>query len=204
MKINSLINILSFLFITCLLLACGESDYLPKPKGFNRFDLPEHSYQPLPDTLPYHFEYSTHARLLDDTTWISGRYFTELYYPDLMGNIHITYKPIEGEETLKELLKDAYFLTSKHQVKAQAIDDIIITTPSGKVASIAELEGEMPSQFQFYTTDSTRHFLRGALYFNTKVSNDSLAPAIDFIKKDIIHLINTLEWNEDVTFDTNS
>lgn len=203
MKIDLLIKILCFSFGACLLWACGEGDYLPKPKGFNRFDLPEHSYQPLPDTLPYDFEYSTHARLLGDTSWISGRYFIELYYPNLKGNIHITYKPVEGEDNLKELVNDAYFLTSKHQIKANAIDDIILITPSGKMVSVAELEGEMPSQFQFYTTDSAKHFLRGALYFHTKVSNDSLAPAIDFIKKDIIHLINTLEWNEDAKLAAN-
>lgn len=188
--------------ILCLFLFGCEQNYLPKPKGYNRFDLPEAAYQPLPDTLPYTFEYSKHARLLDDTTWISERYWIELYYPVFKGDIHITYKEIESKETLKELINDAYFLTSKHQIKAYSIDDIVLTTPSGKVASIAELEGEVPSQFQFYITDSTKHFLRGALYFNTKVSNDSLAPAIDFIKKDVIHLLNTLEWNE--SFKSNS
>ena len=66
---------------------------------------------------------------------------------------------------------------------------------SGPV-SIAELYGDVPSQFQFVCTDSVNNFLRGALYFNTKVKNDSLAPAIDYVKSDIIHLLNTLEWKE--------
>lgn len=181
-----------------LIIACEQNDFLPKPKGYNRFDLPPHKYQALPDSFPYEFEYSAHATLLNDTSWISDRYFIELYYPEFKGNIHITYKPVSSEKTLKELMDDAYFLTSKHQEKAYAIDDIILTTPSGKVVSVAELEGQMPSQFQFYTTDSSNHFLRGALYFNTQVNNDSLAPAIEFIKKDILHLINTLEWNDDL------
>lgn len=196
MRISLLI---STVFLVAV-MAC-EKNYLPKPKGFNRLDIPEHAYQPLPDTLPYTFEYSEHARLLDDTTWISERYWIELYYPQFLGNIHITYKKLEEEETLKELIDDSYFLTSKHQIKAYAIDDILLSTPSGMVASIAELEGEVPSQFQFYITDSTENFLRGALYFNTQVSNDSLAPAISFIKKDIIHLLNTLEWNKDFKFE---
>ena len=38
-------------------------------------------------------------------------------------------------------------------------------TPSGMRVSVFELQGEVPSQFQFYTTDSTKHFFRGALYF---------------------------------------
>jgi gliding motility-associated lipoprotein GldD len=60
---------------------------------------------------------------------------------------------------------------------------------------IAEIEGEVPSQFQFTMTDSSNNFLRGALYFDTKVQNDSLQPAIDYVKKDLMHMINTLEWS---------
>lgn len=195
MKMKLLANLL---LVSIIFQAC-ENDYLPKPKGFNRLDLPEVAYQPLPDTLPYWFEYSKNAVLLDDTTWISDKYWIELYYPSLSGNIHITYKSLDNKESLRELVDDSYFLTSKHQIKAYAIDDVILTTPSGKVASIAELEGEVPSHFQFYTTDSVKNFIRGALYFNTKVNNDSLAPAIDYIKKDVIHLLNTLEWNENFT-----
>jgi gliding motility-associated lipoprotein GldD len=71
-----------------------------------------------------------------------------------------------------------------------------MVTPKGKTALIAEISGEVPSQFQFTMTDSTKNFLRGALYFNTKVQNDSLAPAIDFMKKETMHLINTLEWKK--------
>ena len=85
-------------------------------------------------------------------------------------------------------------LTSKHQIKSNAIDEVIITTPSGKTAAIAELDGEVPSQFQFTITDSTTHFLRGAVYFYTRVNNDSLAPAIDYVKKDALRLVNTVQW----------
>ena len=92
-------------------------------------------------------------------------------------------------------MDDAYTLTAKHQIKAYAINEVISVTPSGKTAVIAELEGEVPSQFQFTITDSTTNFLRGALYFNTKVQNDSLAPAIEYMKRDMMHIINTLEWN---------
>jgi gliding motility-associated lipoprotein GldD len=99
-----------------------------------------------------------------------------------------------NEQLLKEFVDDSYRLTSKHQIKAYAIDESIVKTPKGKTAVVEEIQGEVPSQFQFTMTDSTRNFIRGALYFNTKVQNDSLAPAIEYMKKDIMHLINTLEW----------
>lgn len=171
-----------------------KKEYQPKPLGYNRLVLPEPQYQALPDTLPYQFEYSKYARLLEDTSFISEQHWIEVYYPELKANIHITYKRIDKLDDLKEYFNDAFVLTAKHQIKAHAIDEIIMTTPSGKTATIAELDGEVPSQFQFTMTDSTRHFMRGAVYFFTKVSNDSLAPAIDYVKKDAMHLINTVEW----------
>ena len=178
-----------------LCISC-DREYLPKPLGYNRLELPEPAYQALPDTLPYSFEYSRHATLLPDTSSIRERYWIEIYYPLLKSNIHITYKPLlHSEKLLKEFMDDAYTLTAKHQIKAYAINEVITVTPSGKTAVIAELEGEVPSQFQFTVTDSAENFLRGALYFNTRVHNDSLAPAIEYMKRDLMHIINTLEWN---------
>jgi gliding motility-associated lipoprotein GldD len=193
-KKNSAIIFLPVLLL--FMLSC-EKQYLPKPLGYNRLELPVPEYYALPDSLPYSFEYSKYARLLDDSSAINEPYWIELYYPMLKSNIHITYKRLnKSQKLLKELSDDAYRLTAKHQIKAYAINEVITKTPSGKTAVIAELEGEVPSQFQFTITDSTKNFLRGALYFNTKVQNDSLAPAIEYMKKDIMHLINTLEWKD--------
>ncbi len=183
-----------FLFFILFMISC-TTDYQPKPKGYNRLVLPIAAYHPTPDSLPYQFEYSKHARLLRDTSLIRGRYWIEIYYPDLKANIHITYEPIlHNNKLFKEFMNDAYHLTAKHQIKAYAIDEMISKTPSGKTVIIAEIEGEVPSQFQFTITDSTKNFLRGALYFNTRVQNDSLKPAIEYMKNDVMHLINTLEW----------
>jgi len=186
---------LALAWVALFALGACSTNYQPKPKGYNRLVLPEAAYQSLPDTLPYRFEYSQHARLLKDTSWVRETHWVEIYYPDLKANVHVTYKQVKNsEQLLKEYLNDAYVLTAKHQIKANAIDETITKTPSGKVAVIAEIEGEVPSQFQFTMTDSARHFLRGALYFNTRVQNDSLQPAIEYVKKDMMRMINTLEW----------
>ncbi len=182
--------------VLCIALSSCQKDYLPKPLGYNRLILPEPAYHSLPDTLPYTFEYSKHAKLLADTSWISERFWIEIYYPEIKANIHVTFKRLKNsEQLLKEFMNDAYTLTAKHQIKAYAIDEVIVKTPSGRTAIVAELDGAVPSQMQFTITDSTQNFLRGALYFNTKVNNDSLRPAIDYMKKDIMHMINTFDWN---------
>lgn len=193
MRIGFLIGILCV-----VIMGACQTEYQPKPKGYNRLILPEAAYTATPDSLPYYFEYSTYAHLQKDTSWVREKHWVEINYPDLHATIHITYKQLNGsEELLKEYLNDAYVLTAKHQIKAYAIDESITQTESGKTAVIAEIEGEVPSQFQFTMTDSLKNFLRGALYFNVKVQNDSLRPAIEYVKKDVMHLINTVSWRPD-------
>jgi len=183
------------LIIFAVLLSSCEQDFYPKPKGFNRIDLPLRAYNQLPDSFPFTFEYSKNAKILPDSSYIRERYWFALFYPELVAEVHITYKPLyNNRDSLRSNIDDAYKLTAKHQVKASSIEETIIQTPSGKLASIAELEGDVPSQFQFYLTDSTQHFLRGALYFRTATENDSLAPVINYVKMDLIHAIRTLEW----------
>jgi gliding motility-associated lipoprotein GldD len=185
-------------FLLCFILlsmSCQRND-MPRPFGYNRLILPEPSYQPLPDSFPYYFEYSKHARLLPDTSGFSERFWVEIYYPDLRSTIHITYKEIRNsQQLLREFFNDAYTLTAKHQIKAHAIDETILKTEKGKTVVIAEIDGQVPSQMQFTFTDSVRNFVRGALYFNVRVHNDSLQPAIAYMKNEIMHLIHTFDWN---------
>ena len=186
---------IALLIVLISFLAACTSDYVPKPKGYNRIDLPEHAYLSLPDTFPYEFEYSEYAQISPDTSYNAEPHWLNIYYPDYAANIQLTYKSLNNNrERLETLLEDSYQLTANHQIKASSIDEAIIGTPSGKRALVAELKGEVPSQFQFYITDSTEHFLRGALYFRTATQNDSLAPVIEYIKMDMIHLLNTLSW----------
>ncbi|MCR5455573.1 MAG: hypothetical protein K6F33_11355, partial [Bacteroidales bacterium] len=56
------------------------------------------------------------------------------------------------------------------------------------------IKGNVASPLQFYITDSTRHFLRGSLYFNCSPNKDSLAPSVEFVRQDIERLFETLIW----------
>lgn len=186
-----------FLLGLCVLILGCSSDYLPKPKGYNRIILPEAEYQTLPDTFPYSFEYSRHAKVLPDSSWIAEKYWITLFYPEMEASLQITYKPVT-DSIVREFLSDSYRLTSQHNVKAYAIEEKILELPSGLYASYTELEGQVPTQVQFHVTDedSTDHFMRGALYFRTATKNDSLAPVISYLKKDVLHLLTTLRWRD--------
>jgi gliding motility-associated lipoprotein GldD len=177
-----------------------QVSYLPKPYGYHYIILPQQTYQLLEGTLPYRFEFSKHATWSPYRPYTSGMiepYWITIYYPSFEASIEITYKNVKKDTNLlKSYLNDAYKLTAKHYVRAYEIEEQILQTPSGLQAALITINGQVATPYQFYTTDSVHHFLRGALYFNTAIANDSLAPIIDFIKKDIQHMLHTLEWKQ--------
>lgn len=188
---------LSAILILALGLTSCEQTWLPKPPGYNRIDLPPHTYQPLEEGYPYQFEFSKASSVEPDSFNLAEKAWVNLNYGVLGAKVHLTYKRIDGETVdFKTLSNDAFKLTAKHQVKAYGIEEGILLTPNGYTAVVAELTGEVPTQFQFFVTDSTTHFLRGALYFNTAVKNDSLAPVIEYIKIDMTHLMNSVKFKE--------
>lgn len=184
------------ILVISMVWACGGStNYSPKPKGFNRIDLPAHEYKQLEDGHPFSFEYSTHAIIEPDTTTFAEPHWLIVYYPDLDARIQLTYKPLNNDlNKLSKHIDDAYRLADKHHVKANAEEVQLIQLKGGKQAVVIELEGEVPSHYQFYTTDTSRHFLRGALYLMQPTLNDSLTPVVNYMKEDCKHLLETLTW----------
>jgi gliding motility-associated lipoprotein GldD len=185
-----------WLFVLVYVSSCG-GDYLPRPLRYNRIDLPKRSFETLIGSYPYLLEVPVAATVEQDSFNIDQEAWINLNYRDMGAKVHLTYLPLGAKGgDMKMVLNDAINLTAKHQVKAYGIEESILLTPKGYTAVVAELSGEVPTQFQFFITDSTNHFLRGALYFNTAMKNDSLAPVIEHIKIDMTHLINTLQFKK--------
>lgn len=179
------------------LTSCGSEEqvYFQKPKGYARINLPEHAYRPLEGNYPYTFEYSTAATVVPDTTAEAEPYWIFVKYPELNAFIQFTYKPLNGD--LKKLdahVMDAYKLASKHQIKALSQKEEIITLQNGRKAVTMIISGEVPSHYQFYSTDTSRHFLRGAVYLPVATLNDSLKPVVDFLQVEARHILETLKW----------
>lgn len=187
-------KLLALPLVLLSLTAC-ENTWLPKPTGYNKIDLPEHAFEKLAGDYPYELDYSTASSIEPDSFNLSEKDWINLNYRDFGAKVHLTYKKIgDGQAKFETLSTDAFKLTAKHQIKAYGIEEGVLVTPNGYTAVVAELSGEVPSQFQFFVTDSTRHFLRGALYFNIATKNDSLAPIIEYIKIDMTHLMNSVKF----------
>ena len=191
-----------FLFFTgiiCVLSACGGQGerYIPKPRGFARMVFPTPHYVRLADSFPYSFEHSAYAKVLEDSSWMSERYWLILYYPSYEASLQLTYKSVEGDKKrLREYLSDAYTLAFKHQSKAYSIQERTLDISGLHRATFTYLRGEVPTPFQFHITDSVSHFLRGALYFKVALKNDSLSPVVEYLHQDVLHLLQTLRWKD--------
>lgn len=107
--------------------------------------------------------------------------------------IHLTFSFLN--KNLDTLIDDSHTLAYKHTVKADAIEKIAYFNDTTKVYGLLyNLKGNVASPVQFYMTDSVKHFLRGSLYFNSTPNKDSLLPSVEFIREDIKHIFETLEW----------
>jgi gliding motility-associated lipoprotein GldD len=179
--------------LTAMLISCGDTS-MPKPRGYFRIDLPEKKYQSFDTTYPYTFEYPVYAILTPDNNAANEPYWINVDYPLFKGRIHISYKAVNNN--LSEYTEDAHELVMKHIPKASAIEEIRIDNEQAKVHGlIYDIKGSgTASVYQFFITDSTNHFVRGALYFNVLPNNDSLAPVIDFVKSDIQHMLESFRW----------
>ena len=190
--------ILLILLIGASLLACRET-FTPKPEGYPRIKFPSKTYQPYDNSYcPFVFEIPTYSKIIRDSLFfnesVESPCWLNLQFDQLNGTVHLSYKNLSNRNDLVQLLEDNHKLTFKHAVRADFIDEKIIQTPNEVSGMWFDVGGDAASSVQFFLTDSVQHFIRGALYFNAPSNSDSLAPAIEFLKEDISHLIETFEW----------
>ena len=187
---------IAFLFLCFIFLfAACKRDYVPKPRGYFRIDFPEKSYKQLDNDYPYQFSIPAYSELKEDKHKAAEPYWVNIEIPGNKAEIHISYKKLANN--LNILTEECRSLAYKHTIKADAIDEQIYTNPHRKVyGTIYLIDGNAASPIQFYLTDSSNHFLRGALYIREIPNIDSIRPVIDFLHPDIIHLIETTSWKD--------
>ncbi|MCT4614113.1 MAG: gliding motility lipoprotein GldD [Marinifilaceae bacterium] len=181
--------ILSLIFVSC------SNNYTPKPKAYFRIDFNEPNYKQWDKKFPYKFMLNSDAEFDEDKEVGAESYWANIKYPKYNATIHLSYKKIENN--LDQYWKDAKTMTYKHSVKASSINQQAFVNKEQDVFAILySVKGNVASSYQFAATDSVNHFIRGALYFNSHSNYDSLRPVIDYIGKDIVKLLESLEWNK--------
>jgi len=176
------------LFLMILVLFSCKNETLPKPKSYLKLQYPENAYKKINMPCPYTFEISEFSKIqFQNNCW------AKVEYPKLKATIHITYRAVNNN--LNEILKEVEKLTFEHTIKADAISDRPYNDVAKKVyAKLYNVEGNVATNVQFRVTDSLNHVLAGTLYFYAKPNYDSIVPAIKYIEKDMMHMVETLEW----------
>ena len=183
-----------------LLASCGPDVFPPKPPGYFRIDTPStHEYKVFDQPgYPYSFEYPAYSNIQRDSVFLgekaSNPYWININFPQFNGVINITYKDITPEQTLAKLNEDAWGLSFFHHEQTTGIQSKDFVNGYGASGILYILGGNTATKYQFTATDSTKHFIRGALYFDVTPNEDSLKPANDFLEKDIEHMLKTIKW----------
>jgi gliding motility-associated lipoprotein GldD len=182
--------------------ACEEEIPVPKPHAYPRVIYPTKSYVPFEkDYCSFGFEMPSYAKIDKDTSYFGEKPKNECWFnlsvPTLNAKIHCSYSSIKNKAEFSDLIQDAHVMAQKHNIKASYIEEIPIHRTKDKVHGILfNIEGPAASSYQFYLTDSTQNFFRGALYFNSQNRPDSIAPVLSYMKTDLNHIISTLKWNK--------
>lgn len=192
----------TILLLMAILSGCHRKVPVPRPRGYFRIALPEKSYIKYADgrkkdlLLPFTFEYPAYGKISYESDDVSAPGWVNIDFPAYKARIYLTYKNVNNN--LEELMDQGYTLNVRnHIIKADAISENMITNAEKRVYGILyDLKGSTATSVQFFVTDSVNHYLRGSLYFAAQPDPDSLAPVIDFFRKDIDHLIETLEWRD--------
>ncbi len=191
------------LILSCCILATActdETSSLPKPRAYPRVLYPTGSADSFAlEVCPFSFSKPSYVTVERDTTYFDDKPLHPCWFnlvtPALNGRVHFSYYEVDELKDFERLRDDAFDLAGKHNVVANYIDELAITKPDAQVYGFAfQLEGDVASPFQFYVTDSTNHFLRGALYVDAAANADSLAPVYEFLQDDLLQVIETLRW----------
>lgn len=161
-----------------------------------RIELPEKEYKVFDTIYPYAFQYPVYAEIIPDLRPSAEPWWADIEFAKFKATIHLSYKKASSQDEILDFFEDGRNFVNKHIPKSTGFNERIYEDDESRVYGILyEIRGpEAASPFQFYLTDSTSHFLRGALYFNVAPNNDSLAPVINFLRDDIYILIETLGW----------
>lgn len=207
---------LNVIIFTTMLVACN-SNYSSKKTGYFRIDFPERGYTTFAQPgFPYSFEYPVYARVVKDSTYfdqdLQNPYWVNIDFPEFGARIFLSYKAVGGKSTYKVkqadgtykdslgtnkfdlMVNDAFKLTNKNESVATSINDSLFRTPNGITGVFFRVGGNAATARQFFMSDTSTNFFRGALYFDVTPNADSLRPVQDFLQKDIDHLINSFKW----------
>ncbi len=198
-KYNWISCIVTLITILVLHSCGGDEATLPKPRLYPKVVFPERGYEKYnSQDCPFTLEYPSYAEVkrddyFEDSAPVHPCWF-DILMEDLNASIHVSYIPIDDRAHFDRLIADAFRMVTEHNVKADARQDSLFVNQAGAEGILFSISGDVATPVQWMITDSTENFLRASLYFDDQVNADSIAPVLQFVRKDIDHLIKSFEW----------
>ncbi len=181
----------SFFILLLSFLGCREV-IVPKPKAFLNLTYPDAIYQKTALELPFKFDKNKLA-VVEGIQHKESSQSLNLNYPLIKAKLYLSYHPLD--ENLSRYVSETEFTTKNHaKVAHEVTEQKFENFRTNVFGKMYELTGPVASQCQFYVTDSSQHFLTGSLYFKVKPNYDSILPAVRYLQKDMIRLVESLEW----------
>jgi gliding motility-associated lipoprotein GldD len=195
------IKVVWYLFILIFINSC-ETVELPKPHAYLRLDYPEPNYVDMSfGNTNSNFQINNVDTSVFDLN-IDGNndllLSKKIIYPSMKAEILLEYYKISKNNKLSYRLKNLNDFTSIHLKKISSIAKVqeFIDDQKRVYASIINIRGDVTSPYQFYATDSTTNLVIGILNLKAKTKYDSILPSLNYLKNDIYHLIESINWND--------
>jgi len=186
--------------LVVLLGSCTSDPPVPKPRTFPRMTFPERINNTVRlAECPFTFEFPTYGTIKTQSSFFGETpphpCWFDIHISDFNADLYISYHEIEVRKDFEDLIRDTYKIAGKINQRSDYMEEIRIKNGAGIAGMKFLFDGAAASPLHFYMSDTTTHFVKGALYYNERVRPDSLQPATEFILNDIDHLLSTLRWN---------
>lgn len=191
-------RIFLLIVFTCF-FACNNAERpLPKPHQYPRVDFPQKKYNDFSDIeCDVRFKIPAYSLVEKKTAFFDEKplhpCWFDVTFPAFNGRLHCSYFDVTNREVFDELVDDVFDLVSKHRSKASFARESIIEKEDVN-GILFDIDGPVASPYLFYLTDSTSHFFMGSMYFKNKVNPDSMQIIHDFVREDVVTLLESFEW----------
>lgn len=182
------IYVLLLLLVAVLAADCSHKATNSKPEA--QLKLREAVYTLSPDSLPFRFDVSDQA-IFSARKNKESEYFCDITYPELNAQLYCTWHRITPDKLLL-MSEESRKLAYQHSVVATGITEKLYINDLARVYGILyDIKGDVASPLQMAITDSLNYFFNASLYFNATPNADSIAPVLDYIRKDVLRLMES-------------
>ena len=190
-----------FFLLLIFIMACGEDNSSPKPRMFPKVEYPKGSiYTFQYEDCPFTFKIPDYTEIDRDPRYqrLNPPHdcWFNIKYPMFQAQLYCSYAALNGRESFDNYKSDAFEIVDQINRRSDYMEEYRYENIHGVSGVVFDFSGPAASPMQFFLSDSTNHFFKMALYYDTQNEPDSLGPISDFIKRDMGRILETFQWSD--------